>query len=285
MSTVGTVASNASGILKISRSLLKDKVVVVVLSGGQDSTTCLYLARECGAVVHVITFDYGQRHSLELHAARKVAEMCTVASHEFISIPDVLRSTSPLVSDAPLEQYADHQSLPGGIEKTFVPMRNALFLTLAANRAAYHNAHWMITGVSQEDYGGYPDCRREFLDAFASTVEAALGESIPITPGIFAPLLFLSKAETVRLAALLPGCLYPASHEERYGALAYTHTAYDGQYPPVGHDHASLLRAKGFEEAGVADPLVLRAVDEGLMARPSTFNYQPRSIPDSPPAA
>lgn len=238
---------------------------LVVLSGGQDSTTCLYLAKAMGFELHAVTFDYGQRHARELEAAATVAGMANVNpySYEVIKLGPVLKGTSPLVSDAPLEQYADHASLPGGIEKTFVPLRNQLFLTLAANRATVHGCDVIVTGVCEEDYGGYPDCRRVFIDALEHAINLSNGESAP-RKTIFTPLMKLNKARTVELAKELPGC---------FDALAYTHTSYDGQYPPLGHDHATLLRAKGFEEAGVPDPLVLRAVSEGLMQYPLTPNY------------
>lgn len=247
---------------------------IVVLSGGQDSTTCAFWAKHNGYEVHAVTFDYGQRHARELDAARKIAELVGAASHEVISLGrNILKGTSPLVSDAPLEQYKDHQSLPGGLEKTFVPMRNQLFLTIAANRAYVLGTDVVITGVCQEDFGGYPDCRSDFIEAMehASTIgsyiEPSRLDGRVIT--ILTPLMDLTKAASIRLAQDLPGC---------YAALAYTHTAYDGAYPPTGHDHATLLRAKGFEEAGVPDPLVVRAWHEGLMEIPTTSNYGPMAV-------
>lgn len=244
--------------------------ILVVLSGGQDSTTCLFyakrvLAKDPGSEVHALTFNYGQRHVQEIDAARRVVHLASVHSHEILTLPAILKGTSPLVSGAQLEQYADHDALPGGIEKTFVPMRNAFFLTVAANRAVVLGADVILTGVSEEDYGGYPDCRETFLAGMSNMIELALGESVQTPPAIRAPLLHLSKAETVRFAQSLSGC---------YHAMAFTHTAYDGMYPPKGKDHASLLRVKGFLEAGVPDPLILRAVDEKLMPLPQAPNYE-----------
>jgi 7-cyano-7-deazaguanine synthase len=146
------------------------------------------------------------------------------------------------------------------IELTFVPMRNALFLTLAANVAAARGIDTIITGVCQADGTNYPDCRRGFIDAMEAMIEAALETKL----AILTPLMNYSKAETVKLAASLPGCME---------ALAYSHTAYDGAYPPIGKDHATTLRAHGFAEAGVPDPLVARAWKEGLMELPATPNY------------
>lgn len=246
------------------------KKALVVLSGGQDSTTCLYLAKAMGYELHAVTFDYGQRHARELEAAALIAGMASVEpySYEVIKLGPVLKGTSPLVSDATLEQYSDHQSLPGGIEKTFVPMRNQLFLTIAANRAVCVGADVIVTGVCEEDFGGYPDCRRVFIEALQAAINLSNeGAAKPIE--IFTPLMHLTKAQTVELALDLPGA---------YRALGYSHTSYDGQYPPIGHDHATLLRAKGFEEANVPDPLVWRAWREGLMELPKTANYDERQL-------
>lgn len=242
---------------------------LVVLSGGQDSTTCLFWALERGFDVWCVTFNYGQRHSLELEAAYKVAKVAGIVTdrHEFVNVGPVLKGTSPLVSDNDLEQYKDHASLPGGLEKTFVPMRNQLFITLAANRAYCLGINILVLGVCEEDYGGYPDCRRDFINSMekAGNLGTFTGEGGgPKDFVILTPLMNMKKRETVDMALDMPGC---------YSALAYSHTAYDGQYPPIGHDHATLLRAKGFEEAGVPDPLVLRAVQDGLMQLPEAPNY------------
>lgn len=237
---------------------------LVILSGGQDSTTCLHWALTRYDEVRTLTVQYGQRHARELEAARIVARMAKVPN-EVLTLGPVLKSTSPLVSDSELEQYPDHNSLPGGIEKTFVPFRNALFLVLAANHAMAFGARDIIIGVSSEDYGGYPDCRESFLDAMYN----ALSRAVDAPVRIIAPLLHLTKAETVKLAYSMPQC---------WMAMAYTHTSYDGAYPPTGKDHATLLREKGFLEAGLPDPLVLRAVSEGVMRLPETPNYADEAV-------
>jgi 7-cyano-7-deazaguanine synthase len=249
--------------------MLKQKALVV-LSGGQDSTTCLFWAKQQGYDVHTITFDYGQKHATEIESAGIIARMVGVhPSKQFLTtVGPILAGTSPLTNpDEVLEQYADHQSLPGGLEKTFVPMRNQLFLTLAANRAYVLGCNVLITGVCQEDSGGYPDCRATFISALQDAINYGTftGEPGTLRPlRILTPLMYLTKADSVRLAQAIPGCME---------ALAYSHTSYDGAYPPVGKDHATLLRAKGFEEAGVPDPLVVRAAREGLMKLPETPNY------------
>lgn len=243
---------------------------LVILSGGQDSTTCLFWAKQTYDVVHAISFDYGQRHVLELQSARKVAEMAGVASYDVISLPGILVSSSPLTSATVLETYADADQMDAEIgdrrEVTFVPMRNALFLTIAANRAEAMGCTALITGVCQMDNANYDDCRSVFIAAAQDYINTALGHdhrgTNPIE--IITPLMNLSKAETVLMAHGLPGC---------WDALAYTHTSYDGLYPPVGMNHANVLRADGFEKAGLPDPLVLRAYSEGLMPMPTTSNY------------
>jgi len=234
-----------------------------VLSGGQDSTTCLFWAREQFETIHALTFDYGQKHEREVRAALDVVSYynCTVGKparyvrHEVASLGPILHGTSPLVnSDARLEQYKNWQELPGGLEATFVPMRNTLFATIAANRAYCMGATDIVLGVCEEDYGGYPDCRQQFIHALA----VAFGLSLDTNEfRIHTPLMYLTKMETVLLAVEMGVAPFTA--------LAYTHTAYGNEYPPTGKDHATLLRAKGFDEAGVPDPLVLRALYEGKM--------------------
>lgn len=244
--------------------------ILVVLSGGQDSTTCLFWAKRLGFEVHALTMDYNQRHRIEIDAARKVAELAGVASHEVVEIPNCLKSSSPLTSNNELERYENAQQMDRVIgdrrELTFVPMRNALFLTIAANRAEAIGATRIVTGVCQMDNANYDDCREVFLQAAEHYINTALGHDHRGTEGIrvIAPLLYLSKSESIALARLHRGCLH---------ALAYSHTSYDGQYPPTDMNHANVLRADGFEKANIPDPLVVRAWHEGLMELPSTQNY------------
>jgi 7-cyano-7-deazaguanine synthase len=240
---------------------------LVVLSGGQDSTTCLHWAlAQSFDEVRAVAFDYGQKHVIELEAATKIAKDAGVPL-EIVNLGPILAGTSPLTNpDEQLEQYEDGV-LPGGLEKTFVPMRNQLFLTIAANRAYVMGATNLVTGVCEADNGGYPDCRRNFIDALETAINRGTftGEAGTIPPlKIHTPLMLLSKAQSVDLALRLNGA---------YSALAWSHTAYDGAYPPLGSDHATVLRAQGFEEAGVPDPLILRAACEGLMELPASSNY------------
>lgn len=249
------------------------KPILVVLSGGQDSTTCLFWARhsypDCD--VHAITFNYGQRHSIELEAAARVAQMALVKSHEVVNLPgDTLVSTSPLLSSVELEQYDSYERMVevvgDRVEATFVPMRNTLFMTIAANRAVALGAQAIVTGICQADGSNYTDCTRKYVAQMERLINVSLGLSMDDDRyiDVLTPLMDYSKAQSVMLAQQLPGCM---------DALAYSHTSYDGKYPPTDRNHANVLRAQGFVEANVPDPLVLRAWTEGLMDLPDTPNY------------
>jgi 7-cyano-7-deazaguanine synthase len=140
-------------------------------------------------------------------------------------------------------------------------MRNALFLTIAANFARSINCRDLYTGVCEADNANYPDCRASFISAQEWAIQEALADE---SFEIHTPLIDTTKAESIRLAKTLPGCM---------DALAYSHTSYSGEYPPVTQDHSTVLRAQGFLEAGVPDPLIVRAWREGRMLLPTTKNY------------
>lgn len=244
---------------------MKSKALVV-LSGGQDSTTCLFWAKQFAQEVHAITFDYGQRHRIEIEAARKVAELAEVCTHEVVQVPNCLVSTSPLTSSNELERYESYEQMDkvigDRVELTFVPMRNTLFLTIAANRAVALGCTHIVTGVCEQDNANYPDCREAYIRALETAINLSLGVDYL---QIETPLIHRTKADTVRLARSLG--------EQAWEALAWSHTSYDGKYPPTDNNHANVLRAQGFLEAGEPDPLVLRAWKEGLMELPATSNY------------
>ena len=214
---------------------------LVVLSGGQDSTTCLYWAldRFGRGNVSSITFDYGQKHRIELECARDVAAAAGVSN---VCLPidtfaalggDALTDESIAVSDA----TDDDTELP----VTFVPGRNLIFLTFAAAHAYRQGIRHLVTGVAQTDYSGYPDCREETIGALQRAISLGMDREFTI----HTPLMHRSKKETVELAVRLGGL----------GAMALTHTCYNGRRPPCGECQACRLRAKGFAEAGVRDPL------------------------------
>ena len=218
--------------------------VLVVLSGGQDSTTCLYWAiSEFGKnAVETVTFDYGQRHRVELDCAKTIASKAEV-SNTLLPIDTFQILGGAALTDNQIEVNAELDpkiDLPN----TFVPGRNLIFLTYAAALAYQRGINDLVTGVAQTDYSGYPDCREETIAALTNAINLGMETNIII----HTPLMHLTKAQTVELARDV-GALE---------ALADTHTCYNGLRPPCGECPACLLRAKGFAEAGVADPLVTR---------------------------
>src|ERR1700733_304726 len=153
---------------------------LVVFSGGQDSTTCLYWAKQRFNTVYAVTFDYRQRHALELESAKKIAQMADVA-HELIDLGPVFAGLSPLTDHSlPVETYADAQSMPQGLANTFVPGRNILFFSVAANRAYTNDCNTLVVGVSQQDFGGYPDCRHDFIAKMTAALASGLDRPFKI---------------------------------------------------------------------------------------------------------
>lgn len=215
---------------------------LVVLSGGQDSTTCLYWAidRFGRSNVSSITFDYGQKHRIELECAREVAAAAGVAN---VCLP--IDTFTALGGDAltdmaiPVSDEADQET---ELPVTFVAGRNLIFLTFAAAYAYRHGIQHIVTGVAQTDYSGYPDCREETMVALQRAITLGMDREFTI----HTPLMHRSKKETVELAVRL-GALE---------AMALTHTCYKGLRPPCGECQACRLRARGFAEAGVQDPLL-----------------------------
>lgn len=218
------------------------RTVLVVLSGGQDSTTCLYWALERfgQANVSALTFDYGQRHRIELECARRVAQHAGVPQ-AVLPIDTFAVLGGNALTDARLDvrrDVDDETRLPN----TFVPGRNLVFLTFAAAWAWPRRIGNLVTGVAQTDYSGYPDCRAETMESLERTLQLGMETGIRL----HAPLMHCTKKETVELAASL-GAL---------DAMALTHTCYEGRRPPCGECPACRLRAKGFAEAGLEDPLL-----------------------------
>ena len=237
---------------------------LVVLSGGQDSTTCLYWAlREFGAAnVEAVTFDYGQRHRVELEAARQVAAMAGVRQTVLPIDTFAAIGGNALTDDSITPESGARADDDTALPNTFVPGRNLVFLSFAAALAYTRGIEHVVTGVAQTDYSGYPDCRENTLKALElalrlgmfcrentlKALELALRLGMDSRVSLHTPLMFMSKAETVQLAQQV-GAM---------DALAFSHTCYNGEVPPCGHCASCELRAKGFAEAGVADPLVVR---------------------------
>jgi len=222
-----------------------DDRALVILSGGQDSTTCLYWAIERFGRdrVETLTFDYGQRHRIELAAARRVAEFAGVAN-ACLPIDTFAALGGDALTDEAIAVPAGTVTAEG-LPATFVPGRNLVFLTFAAAYAWRQGIRHLVTGVAQTDYSGYPDCRQETIDALQATLRLGMESDVVI----HTPLMSLSKRETIELMQTLGGL----------PALALTHTCYNGERPPCGHCASCVLRARGFTEAGIPDPLLENA--------------------------
>ncbi len=220
---------------------------VVLLSGGLDSYTAAAIARSEGFALHALTISYGQRHAQELEAARRVAAALGVVRHLELEIDLRAIGGSALTSDAPVPLDRDLSATD--IPSTYVPARNTIFLSLALGWAEVLGALDLFIGVNALDYSGYPDCRPEFIRAFESLASVATRAGVGGQRfRIHTPLITMSKSEIIRRGLAL--------------ALDYglTHSCYvpasDGH--PCGRCDSCVLRARGFAEAGVADPLLLR---------------------------
>ena len=204
---------------------------------------CAAIARERGHWVVALTVDYNQRHRVEIDSARQIAERL---AKRHIILPLDLRSFggSALTSDIEVPK----EGVKPGIPVTYVPARNTIFLSLALGLAEASGARDIFIGVNALDYSGYPDCRPEFIEAFERMANLATKAGVEgrTTMNIHTPLIALSKAEIVRLAVTV-GLDF-----------SLTHSCYDPDPTgrPCGHCDSCLLRRKGFEEAGVPDPLV-----------------------------
>ena len=224
---------------------------VVLLSGGLDSYTAAAIVKSQGFELYALTISYGQRHAREIESARAVARALACARH--LELPIDLRAIggSSLTSDAsvPRDRDLTATDVQTGIPSTYVPARNTIFLSLALAWAEVLEASDLVMGVNALDYSGYPDCRPEFIRAFESL--AVLATRAGVEGGRFrvhTPLIDLTKAEIIRRGLAL--------------ALDYglTHSCYDPapEGRPCGRCDSCALRARGFAEAGVPDPLVLR---------------------------
>jgi 7-cyano-7-deazaguanine synthase len=224
----------------------KGEKVIVLLSGGLDSSTVLAIAKEKGYELYALTIDYGQRHKIEIENSKKIAKFYEAREHKILSLDLSLFGGSALTTNiqVPKKDSIDH--IKKFIPVTYVPARNTVFLSLALSWADSISASSIFIGVNALDYSGYPDCREEFLKSFQTT--ARLGTRSG-TEGnqeikIHAPLLHLTKAEIIKLGLSL-GVDY-----------SNTFTCYDpiGQ-KACGRCDACLLRLKGFKENYSIDPV------------------------------
>jgi 7-cyano-7-deazaguanine synthase len=223
---------------------------VCLLSGGLDSTTVLAVARRDGFECYALSFDYGQRHRYELEAAARVAAHLEACRHMVLSVDLRAFGGSALTADIDVPKGRSSGEMSAGIPVTYVPARNTVFLSLALAWAETLDAWDIFIGVNAIDYSGYPDCRPEYIEAFERMAILATRAAIEGRGRvrIHTPLIRLSKSEIVKLGSAL-------------GVdFSLTHSCYDpgpgGQ--PCGECDSCLLRHKGFEEAGVTDPLESR---------------------------
>jgi 7-cyano-7-deazaguanine synthase len=220
---------------------------VVLLSGGLDSYTAAAIARAQGFGLFALTINYGQRHAREIESARAIARALGVERHLELALDLRAIGGSSLTSDADVPHGRDLAA--GGIPSTYVPARNTIFLSLALGWAEVVGAADIVIGVNALDYSGYPDCRPEFIAAFEQLANLATRAGVEGARfRIHTPLVSLGKADIIRRGVAL-GLDY-----------GLTHSCYepksDGR--PCGTCDSCVLRAKGFAEAGVPDPLLLR---------------------------
>lgn len=223
---------------------------VVLLSGGLDSTTVLAVAKDQGFEAYAISFRYGQRHVVELDAARRVAKAAGVARHVVCDIDLRVFGGSALTGEDDVPKHETAEDLPdGGIPVTYVPARNTVFLSYALAYAEVIGAADIFIGVSALDYSGYPDCRPEYIAAYEEMAGLATragveGQGLKI----HAPLIDRTKGETVQIGMRL-GVDY-----------SLTSSCYDpdDRGRPCGHCDSCLLRLRGFAAVGLKDPLDYR---------------------------
>jgi 7-cyano-7-deazaguanine synthase len=218
---------------------------VCLLSGGLDSAVCLAWARREGFACYALSFDYGQRHRIELEAAGRVAAALGAERHMVARIGLDAFGGSALTADTPVPKGRSGEEMSTGIPVTYVPARNTIFLSHALAWAEVLESADIVIGVNALDYSGYPDCRPEYIAAFERLANLATRAGVEgrTRVRIHAPLLHLTKAEIVRLGAVLGV------------PFGLTHSCYDPAPDgrPCGACDACLLRSKGFEEAGIVD--------------------------------
>jgi len=224
---------------------------VVLLSGGVDSTTTLAIARQRGFETCALTFRYGQRHAVEVEAARRVAAALGAARHEIVDIDLATFGGSALTADIDVPKDRTAAQIGHGIPVTYVPARNTIFLSYALAWAEVLGAQDIFLGVNALDYSGYPDCRPEYIGAFERmanlATKACVENGLKLT--IHTPLIHLTKAEIVAEGIAL-------------GVdFSLTVSCYDPtpEGAACGRCDACALRRRGFEQAGLPDPTRYRA--------------------------
>jgi 7-cyano-7-deazaguanine synthase len=227
------------------------KRAVCLLSGGLDSATSLAIACQQGYECYCLSFNYGQRHGVELQAANRIAGSLGAKEHRTVQIDLRQFGKSALTDTIDVPKDRAHQEMSAGIPVTYVPARNTIFLSFALAYAEVTGSDSIFIGVNAIDYSGYPDCRPEYIRAFESMANLGTKAGVEGTTRlkICTPLISMGKADIVR-AAINLGL-----------DVALTHSCYDpgADGRPCGRCDSCLLRQKGFEEAGFSDPLLKSA--------------------------
>lgn len=221
---------------------------VVLLSGGIDSAVSLAIAIDEGYAPSAITFRYGQRHGKEVLCAKRIAKALCVKDHRIVKLDLSMFEKSALTSKGvKVPANRSLEQISSGIPATYVPSRNAVFLSLAAGYAETIGARDVFIGAHTHDYSGYPDCRPEFIEAFERALALGTRCGVEGSPIKFhAPLISMSKSEIV-----LKGIKLDVPFE-------YTWSCYSGGEKACGRCDSCILRLKGFEEAGIEDPIEYR---------------------------
>jgi len=224
----------------------KDKRAIVLLSGGIDSTTTLAVAIHEGYEVFTLSFDYGQRHGIEIERAREISKFFNVVEHKVLRIDLASIGGSALTSDMEVPKGRSMEEISSRIPVTYVPARNTIFLSCALAWAEVVEGDTIFFGANVLDYSGYPDCRPEFIRAFENMANLATRRAVEEGKkiSIKAPLLYLTKGEIIKKGIEL-GVDY-----------SITHSCYDPTPEGLacGKCDSCILRKKGFEEAGIPDP-------------------------------
>jgi 7-cyano-7-deazaguanine synthase len=236
------------------------KRAICLLSGGLDSATSLAIARNQGFECYCLSFDYGQRHAIELRSAALIAQQLQAHEHRTAKIDLRVFGGSALTSDIEVPKQRRPDAMGSEIPVTYVPARNTIFLSFALAYAEVVSASDIFIGVNAVDYSGYPDCRPEFIISFERMANLATKAGVEgsTKTAIHTPLIAMTKADIVRKAV------------ELGVDVGLTHSCYDPDERgrPCGACDSCLLRSKGFEEAGVADPARARDYARALQSSP-----------------